>query len=123
MSAPPPPNPGPGWYPDPSGAQTQRYFDGGKWTERLAPFNTPPPQQPRQTPAKSPRTFVILLVGSVVASFVAFILMQLAFSAAADGSGSLIFEIVGFALFIVWLASVVGFLVGITGTIVRLVQR
>jgi hypothetical protein len=66
---------------------------------------------------------VILLVGSVVASFVAFILMQLAFSAAADGSGSLIFEIVGFALFIVWLASVVGFLVGITGTIVRLVQR
>jgi hypothetical protein len=50
--------------------------------------------------------------------------MQLAFGAAAGGDGSsLLFEIFGFALFIVWLASAIGFLVGIIGTIVRLVQQ
>jgi hypothetical protein len=31
MTAPPPPPPG--WYPDPGGANTQRYFDGTKWTD------------------------------------------------------------------------------------------
>lgn len=42
MSQPPPPPPA-GWYPDPSGAQTQRYFDGTRWTELLAPLNGPIP--------------------------------------------------------------------------------
>lgn len=28
----------PGWYPDPSGAHGQRYFDGKVWTENYAPF-------------------------------------------------------------------------------------
>jgi TM2 domain-containing membrane protein YozV len=42
MSQPPPPPP-PGWYPDPSGAPTQRYFDGTRWTEQLAPFSAPIP--------------------------------------------------------------------------------
>jgi len=41
MTAPPPP----GWYPDPSGAPRQRYFDGREW----APV-PPPPRQP-QAPA------------------------------------------------------------------------
>jgi hypothetical protein len=27
------PSPPPGWYPDPSGAPDQRYFDGARWTE------------------------------------------------------------------------------------------
>jgi hypothetical protein len=27
------PSPPPGWYPDPSGAPGQRYFDGARWTE------------------------------------------------------------------------------------------
>jgi len=27
----------PGWYPDPSGAPNQRYFDGNQWTEQQAP--------------------------------------------------------------------------------------
>ena len=31
----------PGWYPDPSGAPPQRYFDGTKWTDQLAPLSTP----------------------------------------------------------------------------------
>lgn len=41
----------PGWYPDPSGAPTQRYFDGTKWTDQLAPF--PVPVQAPLPPAKS----------------------------------------------------------------------
>jgi TM2 domain-containing membrane protein YozV len=39
VTAPPPP---PGWYPDPAGAPTQRYFDGTRWTDQLAPLSTPP---------------------------------------------------------------------------------
>lgn len=30
-----------GWYPDPAGKYTQRYFDGATWTESYAPY----PQQ------------------------------------------------------------------------------
>lgn len=29
--------PAPGWYPDPSQPQTQRYWDGSDWTEQRAP--------------------------------------------------------------------------------------
>jgi hypothetical protein len=32
-----------GWYPDPSDASRQRYFDGSAWTESYAPFPAPPP--------------------------------------------------------------------------------
>ena len=66
---------------------------------------------------------MILLIGSAITGVVAFILMQLAFGAAAGGDGALVFEIFGFALFIVWLAAVIGFFVGLIGTIVRLVQQ
>jgi TM2 domain-containing membrane protein YozV len=41
----------PGWYPDPSGFPTQRYFDGTKWTDQLAPLSTP--LQPQLPPPKS----------------------------------------------------------------------
>lgn len=40
MTASPPPLPPPGWYPDPNGAPAQRYFDGTRWTDQLAPLNT-----------------------------------------------------------------------------------
>jgi hypothetical protein len=50
----------------------------------------PQPRRPL-TPAKSPRKFVLLAIGSAVTCFIAFILMQLAFGAA----GSLVSEISG----------------------------
>lgn len=34
---PPPPSVPAGWYPDPHGAQLQRYWDGNRWTEHTAP--------------------------------------------------------------------------------------
>lgn len=40
----------PGWYPDPQMANTQRYWDGGRWTEHVAPFVRPP--VPPVAPAK-----------------------------------------------------------------------
>lgn len=38
--------PAPGWFPDPSGAPHQRYFDGAKWTDHTAPYAAPAAQQP-----------------------------------------------------------------------------
>ncbi|PND49816.1 MULTISPECIES: DUF2510 domain-containing protein [Rhodococcus] len=35
---PPPPSVPAGWYPDPHGAQVQRYWDGRQWTEHTAPL-------------------------------------------------------------------------------------
>lgn len=32
----------PGWYPDPSGAPGQRYFDGSQWTDQRSTGATPP---------------------------------------------------------------------------------
>ena len=78
MTAPLPP---PGWYPDPGGANTQRYFDGAKWTDQLAPFNPPsgpPPLPPskwqRKRPgrAKSPWPFVIMAIARPPTAIVTF---------------------------------------------------
>ncbi|MDT5352921.1 MAG: hypothetical protein QOJ56_1453 [Mycobacterium sp.] len=62
----------------------------------------------------------MLAIGSVVTGFVAFVLMQLAFGAA--DNGPVWFEVLGFVLFIVFLASAVGAIVGAIGAIVRLVH-
>ncbi|MCV7353466.1 DUF2510 domain-containing protein [Mycobacterium parmense] len=35
------PMPAAGWYPDPSGANAMRYWDGGAWTPSLAPMPQP----------------------------------------------------------------------------------
>jgi len=130
MTAPLPP---PGWYPDPGGANTQRYFDGAKWTDQLAPFNPPsgppplPPskwQRKRPGPAKSPWPFVIMAIAGPPTAIVTFVLMQLAFGAAdSAGSPTLLFQIVGFVLFLVWLASIAATIVGIVGAIVRSVRQ
>lgn len=40
------PNTAPGWYPDPSGAPLQRYWDGISWTAQTAgPHTAPVPAQ------------------------------------------------------------------------------
>jgi hypothetical protein len=66
--------------------------------------------------------FVILAIGGFFTSLVTFILMQFAFRAAADSHPALLFEILGFAVFIVWLAAVVGLIVGVIGLFVRLLS-
>jgi hypothetical protein len=49
----------PGWYPDPSGATGQRYFDGTEWTEHRSPSL----QQP---PTKKSNTATVLAVLGIV---------------------------------------------------------
>ena len=69
MTAPTPPPPV-GWYPDPSGAPRQRYFDGRDWTEHYAPLGrqlTGPPA-PKQS---SSNWKVLLAVGGVLLFLVA----------------------------------------------------
>lgn len=36
----------PGWYPHPSMAGTQRYWDGARWTDHVAPMAPTAPPQP-----------------------------------------------------------------------------
>ena len=56
MTAPLPP---PGWYPDPNGAPAQRYFDGTKWTDQLAPVSPPVAfYTPVQGPLPPPKSAV-----------------------------------------------------------------
>ena len=45
-----PPATPPGWYPDPSQVDTQRYWDGSEWTDQRAPING------AATPANGSRT-------------------------------------------------------------------
>jgi hypothetical protein len=64
--------PAPGWYPDPAGSSSYRWWDGGGWTTNLAapqpvatPSPVPAPQpQVQQTPAPSP------VVASVATEYV-----------------------------------------------------
>lgn len=37
--------PAPGWYPDPHGSKSERYWDGAAWTDKIrkAPTVVPPP--------------------------------------------------------------------------------
>jgi hypothetical protein len=66
----------PGWYPDPSGAPGQRYWDGVAWTDaRLAPPGWQPPTIDGQAEAQCPGT----VIGAAV---IAFILAAIALSGA-----------------------------------------
>lgn len=42
-AAPAAPSAPPGWYPDPTQPQTQRFWDGNEWTEQRAPLGTTSP--------------------------------------------------------------------------------
>lgn len=63
-----------GWYPDPSGAPQQRYWDGTEWTEHTAPLAGPPVAPP----AERSRAIgcliaagvgvVLLFIGAIVAA-------------------------------------------------------
>jgi len=63
-----------------------------------------------------------MAIGGPIIAVVSFVLMQLAFGAAAD-SGYATFQIIGFVLFLVWLASIPATIVGIIGAIVRSVRQ
>jgi Na+/phosphate symporter len=65
-----------------------------------------------------------MAIAGLVTCIVMFVLTKLAFGAAERGaeSGSLWFEVIGFAFFLVYLASIAATTVGITGTVVTVVR-
>jgi len=123
--------PRPGWYPDPTGIPTQRYFDGTEWTGQVAPLNTPPPSSPPpprtvdMSRGTSIRKYVILAVAGPLVFTVSFFLMQLAFGSAADAKGSVgvVSEVVGYGLFLIFAASAVATVIGVIGAIVQVSKR
>lgn len=44
----------PGWYPDTTMTGTQRYWDGERWTDHVAPLTTPAPSTGAQAPRRRP---------------------------------------------------------------------
>ena len=127
------PAPRPGWYPDPSGIPTQRYFDGTEWTGQVAPLNLAPLPLPPSLPPNtvdfsrgtSMRKYVTMAIAGPLVFAVSFFLMQLAFGAAAgaEGSQSVLTEIVGYGLFLTFAASAVATVIGVIGALVQVSKR
>ena len=90
------------------------------WLVSTQPPPKPAPDRPGAAPAESPLKFWMLAMVCAVICFVAFILTQLAFGVAVGRS--VWFEILGFTLFIVFVASAVGTIICTIGTIVRVVR-
>jgi hypothetical protein len=63
VTAPPPP---PGWYPDPGGTNTQRYFDGTKWTDQHIPVNQPSEPATPATARKKRKKWPWIVAGVAV---------------------------------------------------------
>ena len=43
------------WYPDPSDSSLQRYWDGARWTEHTAPYQSEQVQPQAETPWSGPQ--------------------------------------------------------------------
>lgn len=76
----------------------------------------------KDTRRKSPLPFVVLAAACFSVGALMYVVMSLAFGAAADdGDMSLAWEMVGFVAFISFLGCIIGTLTGIVGAIVRVV--
>ena len=63
----------PGWYPDASDPEAERYWDGTQWhgRRRYHPFNNPPTKTPEPVSSgMSTAVWVMVIVGSVVLAIV-----------------------------------------------------
>lgn len=72
---------------------------------------------------RSPRRLTGVALTGAIAAVVAYLLMGWAFVAANNGSAALLFEIVGFGLFVVFVVGMVALVVGIVGILVWLLRR
>lgn len=127
----------PGWYQNPEGPG-HRYWDGQRWAppQPGPPPTDPPPGASSATPLpevnqpgqaasskKSPRNFVFIALGSLGVAILAFVAMQLAFSAAAEKSNALPLQVAGFVFFSVWIVSVFGVILGSMLALYRLISK
>ena len=65
----PPPAADPGWYPDPAGSGTLRYWDGTRWTDAMS--SAVPPASPTNARDDS-RTWALVAHLSALALFIGF---------------------------------------------------
>jgi hypothetical protein len=61
--------PAPGWYPHPSMASTQRYWDGARWTDHIAPASSAPTTL-RETADQQPGSGGLVMAGWPLAVFI-----------------------------------------------------
>jgi hypothetical protein len=104
------PPPAPGWYPDPSGAAGQRYWDGKNW----GPVAPAAPAAKRRGGA---RPFLLLAIVGAVVGVLAFVLMNLFFA----GGGAFL-NVLGFLAFAACICSVVATIVGVIGALSRRIR-
>lgn len=81
-----PRNVAPDWYPDPSMANTLRYWDGQKWTDHIAPVSEPngDPSGHMASTAQSRTIAVMIVVGAVIG-----LIMSMQSASLLTGTGSL----------------------------------
>lgn len=77
------PTPPAGWYPHPTMAATQRYWDGEGWTENIAPIPTPQALPPSRQQTSQ------ILVAALVAGTVIGLVMSLQSASLLTGTGTI----------------------------------
>jgi hypothetical protein len=86
-----PPSTPAGWYPDPSDARQQRYWNGSEWSDQIAPFPPPSPVDTAMSPTRSTGTArnVALLssVGLMVGAWAPWATTALASESGTHGDG------------------------------------
>jgi hypothetical protein len=83
VTAPTPAGPSAGWYPDAKLADTVRYWDGGQWTDNVAPASGKVSSQPASV-RQSQSVIALVLAGSVVG-----LVMALQSASLLTGTGTL----------------------------------
>ena len=89
--------PSAGWYPDPSMAGTQRYWDGSRWSDHVAPMAASQPR--RSTEAEDVSGLVVAgVITSIIIPIIGFIIgiVLMAKNKPGPGLACLILSIVAF---------------------------
>lgn len=88
-----------GWYPDPTKANTQRYWDGARWSEHLAPIPLPRAQPAYVEPPDNGGTLALGYIFAILMPIIGFIIGLTQINR--RGGGVVVLSVVSF---IVWLA-------------------
>jgi hypothetical protein len=84
------PLPPEGWYADPDGKNQQRYWDGGAWTEQIAPNMPAPSAAEKPSTTGIPRIVSLLCcVGLMIGAFAPWATTALASESGTHGDGTM----------------------------------
>lgn len=94
--------PGPGWYPDPADPGTNRYWDGGRWTENRAPIAAPAPGEVVR--AKETNADGTIIAGYVLAALMPLIGFIIGLTQINRNRHGIWVVVVSIVAFFIWLA-------------------